>query len=877
VLRLRRVASLADGLCKGAGRAPLSTLAVLGSELRFSRIADTMQNGRNSEFNESTICREMMRMAQMAPEQRSIRRTAITAIGSACLAATAFSVCLAIPPAAPKPRVAGIRVGKVVAEIRTVFAVADGLPSDDVSCVALSGTGEVFAGTSHGLARFNGHQWTAIAAVAGPVKLLAPVADGVYAAAGDRLWSVRGGNAQSVAPLPTMSHAGDDLCCLAADGAANRNAVWLGTRFGLFELGKSDFAAVGSLNALLGADQAVRQVAIAADGRVAVAGATGLFVRGTTGTWERPNPVDGVRSWWLRDVRGVAFDSNDKLWFASPAGAGRQIDGEKWSLDTGDEGLPYNDFTTIAAGPAGTVWFGTHKGAIRFDGSTWNYRQGLRWLPDDDVRAIAVSSGGDAWFATAHGMGRIERRETSLAEKAAFFETMIDKYHRRTPYGYIGSVALSRPGDLSESRQHDDDNDGLWTGMYGAGECFAYAATHDPAAKTRARAAFEALRFLSQVTQGGPHPAPKGFPARSIRPTSDPDPNPHETSLWDRRRARQDPEGKVIEVRWPKSADGKWYWKCDTSSDELDGHFFLYACYYDLVAETEAERQPVREVVAAVAGHLLDHDFNLVDHDGKPTRWARYGPSTLNRLSWADERGLNSLSILSYLAVAAHVTGEKRFGEAFRHLAHDHAYIANMITPKVHVGPATGNQSDDEMAFMCYYNLLRYGTDPEAHRAANESLRRSWALEEPEQSPLFNYIFAASYGGLGRLERAAPPSCLMAALDFLKRYPLDRCDWAFTNSHRLDVLRMSRFPGRAGRSARGETRARTALPIDERFIDHWNYDAWTIDGRGTGRMLADGASFLLPYYLGRYFGFIVEDNSPQNGTASKLSLGSGGR
>ena len=305
------------------------------SELRFSWIADTMQNGSCSEQDDAN--------GPMAPEQRSMRRTAITSIGSTYLAATAFSVCLAIPPAAPKTRVAGIRVGKVVAEIRTVFAIADGLPSDDVSCVAVSGVGEVIAGTSHGLAQFNGQQWTAIEAVAGPVKLLAPVADGVFAAAGDRLWSVRGGNAQSIALLPTMTHAGDDLCCLAADGAADRKAVWLGTRFGLFKLGKTDFTAVGSLNALLGAGKAVRQVAIAADGRVAVAGATGLFVRGTTGTWDRPNPVDGVRSWWLRDVRGVAFDSNDKLWFASPAGAGRQIDAEKWSLYTGDEGLPYND------------------------------------------------------------------------------------------------------------------------------------------------------------------------------------------------------------------------------------------------------------------------------------------------------------------------------------------------------------------------------------------------------------------------------------------------------------------------------------------------------------------------------------------------------
>ena len=54
---------------------------------------------------------------------------------------------------------------------------------------------------------------------------------------------------------------------------------------------------------------------------------------------------------------------------------------------------------------------------------------------------------------------------------------------------------------------------------YGAGECFAYAATGDPSARGRAKKAFEALKFLGDVTQGGSHPAPPGFVAPTILPT----------------------------------------------------------------------------------------------------------------------------------------------------------------------------------------------------------------------------------------------------------------------------------------------------------------------------------------------------------------------
>jgi len=45
---------------------------------------------------------------------------------------------------------------------------------------------------------------------------------------------------------------------------------------------------------------------------------------------------------------------------------------------------------------------------------------------------------------------------------------------------------------------------------------------------------------------------------------------------------------------------------------------FLLLAYYDFCADTEAERERVREVVRDVTDHLLTHGFVLIDHDGKP-------------------------------------------------------------------------------------------------------------------------------------------------------------------------------------------------------------------------------------------------------------------
>jgi hypothetical protein len=551
--------------------------------------------------------------------------------------------------------------------------------------------------------------------------------------------------------------------------------------------------------------------------------------------------------------------------------------GRVWSVRSGEvqsgdrvytaaDGLPFNKISSIAAGEDGVIWLATPKGAIRFDGLNWEYRQGLRWLPDDDVRGIAVEANGNAWFATKNGVGLIERRRITLSEKAKFFEDEIDLRHRRTPYGYVLGVRLKRPGDKSEWVQQDSDNDGLWTSMYGAGECFAYAASGSELAKRRAKAAFEALRFLRVVTEGGSHPAPRGFVARSILPTSGPDPNLIDTRERDeRKRQKEDRLWKVMSPRWPMSADGKWYWKTDTSSDELDGHFFFYALYYDLVASTNEEKLRVREQVSAIADHLLDHNFHLVDFDGQPTRWGVFNPESLNHDSnWWEERGLNSLSILTYLKIAGHVTADAKYAEAARKLIEQNAYDQNVLIPKTNAGPGSGNQSDDEMAFMDFYNLVRYETDPKLQRKYALGFSNYWSMERPELNPLFNFMYAAANRGMefedayGKRDLSPAGEWLEESVDTLRRYPLDRVNWRLTNSHRTDIVLLPAYARERGAKGLGFRNNGTVLPIDERFVYQWNHDPWELDQGGDGLELADGGSFLLPYYMGIFHKFIEE-------------------
>lgn len=710
---------------------------------------------------------------------------------------------------------------------------------------------------------------TAIVAVGGAVHV---IADGgvVWRHAGDAWQPVRGVPAgarrlarvdrEVVAAGETwvarLSDTGAEVVALPAETAVvdvlpgSRLRVLSRTHLLTYETGGWTRLALppGSVAA---AQSATGHLAVVADGE--------LHETTGGGTWTRVALRNDHEGWHPPALSHVAYDARGRLWFGSGQGLG--VRDTTWRFIDPARGLPVLGITGMAAGPDGDMWVATARGAMRVHADGIEYRQGRRWLPDDRLAAVDVTPDGQAWFASAAGVGAIERRATTLSAKAIAYEEAIARHHRRTPFGYVVEAGLTRPGDPSTAVTEANDNDGLWTGMYGAAQCFAYAATGSEAARTRARRAFEALRFLTTVTQGGTHGAPAGFPARSIMPTSGPDPNARDNAARDRtRRASVDARWKVLEPRWPRSADGAWYWKSDTSSDELDGHYYFYALYHDLVAQDEAEQAEVAAVVRAITDHLLAHDYTLTDHDGTPTRWAVFGPSALNhdRL-WFEERGLNSLSMLTYLRIAHHVTGDAKYDAAARTLVDAHGYAMNLLHAKVSLGVGGGNQSDDEMAFMNYYHLLKYEQDPEVRQAVARSLFDYWQLERPERNPWFNLIAAVSLegatfrDGFGEQNLTLPRAqWLDDTLDTLRRFPIDLVDWGHANSHRLDVRPLPTHVRPDSGRAVGLLSDGRVLPVDERTVIHWNHDPYQLDYAGTGHRLADGTSYLLPYYMALY-------------------------
>jgi hypothetical protein len=79
---------------------------------------------------------------------------------------------------------------------------------------------------------------------------------------------------------------------------------------------------------------------------------------------------------------------------------------------------------------------------------------------------------------------------------------------------------------------------------------------------------------------------------------------------------------------------------------------------------------------------------------------------------------------------------------------------------------------------------------------------------------------------------------------------MDLIKWTVKNSHRHDVA-LDISPERHNRP-----QTTRLLPPDERRVMKWNSNPFQLDDQSEGRGEDDGAFFLLPYWLGRFLGFL---------------------
>ncbi len=718
------------------------------------------------------------------------------------------------------PAVSGIPDAPFVQELHEAYLLPGAASANDVRTISVDRESRVWAGTQEGVFRLNKNEkaWTRVTseAAAGPVfDLCADRAGVVWVGAWDGLYRMGASGLEKVkgidAPVAALCETDAGIVAVGPDG------IWQG---------QGD----AFNRTALPCAQSIRGALADVGGNYWIATGNGLLFRGGQDRLYQ-SEADILSS----DVRGIARAADGSLWAGGLGGITVYRDGNRSTGFTTRNGLPTAQVQCVACAPDGVVWVGTSLGIARYDGRTWSVRHGRRWLLDNDVRDVAFDADGTAWVATAKGVSAITRKLMTFAEKADYFEHISAERHTRAPW-LVERCRLRTPGDPTTWEPEDDDNDGQYTAMYLVMESFRYAVTKDAEARENAKKAFEALRFLQTVTET------PGFFARTVVPatwTKMHDPGDTLTPQeWARQRI-EDPRYKRVEKRWRPSKDGQWLWKGDTSSDEVTGHFFGYGYYYDFAAD-DAQKEVVRQHVRNIMDYIIDGGYVLKDVDGTHTRWGVWAPERLNGdPNWAAERGVNSAEILSFLKTTHHITGDEKYQKEYLRLLRDERYADNVRHAKTYA-PAWRTHIDDELLALAYPGLLRYEEDPVIHALYRESLDHWYAGLKGDCSPFFDLMYASLAG---------VPLASQEGIEFLRDAPLDLINWTMDNSKRED-LRLVRAPEIE------PLQTSRLLPASERGVVRWDSNPWAAIGGDGGQSESCATFWLLPYWTGRYYGYI---------------------
>ncbi len=507
----------------------------------------------------------------------------------------------------------------------------------------------------------------------------------------------------------------------------------------------------------------------------------------------------------------AASDALGMLWIGAKDGV-YLFDGKsEWLTPADFAFMPRCPVNCVALGEGDTVYLGTDVGLYIISGEKTRFYGKGRWLPGERVLSVLPLPGEDAvWVGADAGAAKLSFVPMTLAQKENLLYAQIPYFKRE---GFVTKKENTKNGDPSTGEVSITDNDGLWSAVYAAAASLKYAVTGDEAAKADVRETVEAMLRLHTVT-GIP-----GFPARAYR-------RPGEAGY-----GNGHPE-------WHAGRDekGALEWKGETSSDELVGHFYALSWYYDLCAD-ETERERIASALSAVTEHILTHGYTLCDADGLPTTWAHFGPEELNGDdNWCWEKGINSLELLTFLRITAHVTGEKKWEDRLYELAACSHYAMNIAVYKKY--DAHSCHIDDRLGFYCITHLLRLETDPALLRFVKLGLRRHYEYERCEHSPYYDFVYAWATGSRGDSDEAVTT---------LEEYPLDPRVYPVKNSIRPDV------PLDPDTAKYGEApHALFALPAGERVTDCLCYNPFRLDEYKGDRHMVPPSSWLLAYWFGRW-------------------------
>jgi hypothetical protein len=517
--------------------------------------------------------------------------------------------------------------------------------------------------------------------------------------------------------------------------------------------------------------------------------------------------------------------------------------------------LPCNDITVIEE-INGTIWFGSANGAFTQNkNGKFDYYASQRWLPGNHVVDICKGNDNEVLILTTEGAAKICSKKMTLEEKADYYERIVRQRHIR--YGFYCDYTSLKKGNIAQAQMGPHDSDNLWTSMYLSAELFRYLTTHNTEAKKNCLESLDAMERLFTLS------GIKGLFGRCIERRGVVE---FKNEIREENKDYWYPGYENVPSSWKHSIDSEWDWRGSASSDQAVGQYFALTMIAQYMDDAAIKKKAIR-LIDGLTGYILDNDLKIIDVDGRPTLWGRWSPDYVNRFpDMVGDKKLYSSNIISFLQIAYHFTKKEKYKAKANELLYKEKYLDNLIRPVNEIGPAPStadkwsqlmsggwNCSDDEMYFLAYWGLYPYAFTDSLKIKYKEAIRDHWNIIRPEKEALWNLCYG--------IITHANNSGLDETIWELQRMPFDLINWSIHNSGRKDLeyVKENHF----------ERPISEVLPPDERPENKHNRNLFELDNNGNGYAeLGGGDVYLLPYWMGRYFGMI---SAPVNGESSMVN------
>jgi hypothetical protein len=508
---------------------------------------------------------------------------------------------------------------------------------------------------------------------------------------------------------------------------------------------------------------------------------------------------------------------------------------------TGPAGKAYNfTFTARDGQPPYKNW-SVIKGALPkglvLDGNGGT----LSGTPEAEGFSYFVVSVGDSAGSTARELFGMRvgdpASEGPMKSKAAQFLEIYEKKH--IWHGW--SLNMFKPDDPNGDYQLSTYGDSSFMG----GQCtlamaFRQAVEKTPESLATIRTLTDGWRFFQRLT-GVPGLSGRGFAWKD---------DPSENGMKEGPFWPDDPN--ATKYKGTGEFDG-WVWIGDASRDQYSGAVLGNALAYDLVDDPQV-KENTRTFLTALADHVWDNGLKIMDPGGRMTK---YGD--MDGEKWEGfpvPNGQSAVCDLAWFKTAYHVSGEERFAKYYRELAVKRKYVDIMRDYQwVYMGYST-KYYNVYMSNENWYILMRLENDPAFIQRYREIYRDTLWLNTKDT--------ATTRRGIREANAVTGPWYMYSTGDRDPEVLYDTL-WQMTQFQdppfRDHVVENSKDPDIVKNPAASEPEAMYPLPFYKRAGDMvvWHRSPYALDGGSDSGEERTGCDYLLPYYMGRYYGYIGQE------------------